>query len=210
MRIFFDQLVIALSRTENTGLASNQYIKRLVSELKTANLTPNPPMPDTNSPSASWMKIFEESTGWKSDSLLCSIHGLDPIRVWLRADDLYPEFKHRYFSKNVWGALIAGQNDALFNSAERFIALLIVIDADTVYPLHAHRIEELYYVLSGCAQWSHDGKDWETLPPGSIFHNSSYQAHTMRTFDHPLMAMGLYLPPFGWEGGLLDTTGNQL
>ena len=97
----------------------------------------------------------------------------------------------------------------MFNAQERYIALLILIDADTTYPLHAHRIEELYYILSGDAQWSHDGESWETVPPGSIFHNESYQPHTMRTSDEPLMAMGFYLPPFGWEGGLLESDTDQ-
>lgn len=105
--------------------------------------------------------------------------------------------------KRYGGALLVGEDDALFIGERRYIALLIIIAPNTTYPLHAHRIEELYYVLSGNADWSHDGTVWTTLPPGSLFFNRSYEPHAIRSNDAPLIAMGLYLPPFGWEGGLL-------
>lgn len=58
-------------------------------------------------------------------------------------------------------------------------------------------------MLHGTGDWSHDGKFRHELAPGAVFHNLSWQAHSMRSGDQPLMAPGLYLPPFGGEGGLL-------
>ena len=58
-------------------------------------------------------------------------------------------------------------------------------------------------MLSGSGDWSHDGENWQRLSPGAVFHNTSWQPHSMRSHDEPLLSMGLYLPPFGWEGGLV-------
>ena len=91
----------------------------------------------------------------------------------------------------------------MFLAEDRYIALLFILFPNTTYPLHAHRIEELYVVLSGEADWSHDGESWTTLSPGSVFHNHSYQPHAIRAGREPLISMGLYLPPFGWENALV-------
>ena len=209
MQQLFYGLAQSLERLPCRNNSSDQYVDRLVRELEATQLTPNPSPPKTEVPSQSWARIFEEVRHRKHNPALAALYELEPLHNWIRASEFYPEPRHCHFSGNVWGSLIAGQQDALFDAQERYIALLILIDTDTTYPLHAHRIEELYYVLSGHAQWSHDGRNWETVPPGSIFHNDSYQPHTMRTSDEPLMAMGLYLPPFGWEGGLLESETTQ-
>ena len=142
---------------------------------------------DRIAPTNSWQQMFQESGEWRSSLVLRCVHELGPLCTWFRAEQFNPDPEYRYFSGNVWGALIAGQDDAIFSTGDRYIALLIVIDPHTTYPLHAHRIEELYYILSGKASWSHNGKEWDALSPGSLFHNRSYQPHTIRTLEHPLM-----------------------
>ena len=204
-RELMQALATAIDRAPNLEASSRAFADRLVAALGTAQLSPNAAADDTDQPPAQcWQQIMDQSIG--AGPLLQAVQDLDPIRRWIRAVDFYPEPEHGYFAEHVWGALIAGEQDALVNTNERYIALLIVIEPHTHYPLHAHRIEELYFTITGQAEWSHDGKLWEAVPPGSVFHNASWQPHTMRTGDEPLLAMGLYLPPFGWEGGLVGAS----
>jgi quercetin dioxygenase-like cupin family protein len=197
-----ESLVSALQTSRPEQAEAGAYLDRVAVEMESAALTQNPPRSASIEPSAEWSQFYPTGGDWSKDALCSTIHALGPRCEWFRADKFYPRPEHECFSKRVWGALIAGQEDAIFNSGERYIAMLIIIAANTSYPLHAHRIEEAYYVLWGEAQWSHDGDHWTRLAPGSVFHNRSWQSHAIRTGDQPMMAMGLYLPPFGWEGGL--------
>lgn len=200
---FFRSLTAALAATEVRDPATESHVQGLVTAMRAARLTANPAAPAPVGPGAEWRQLFAASDGWRDDPLLAPVHALGQLYRWFSAEQFYPEPEHHHFSRRVWGTLIAGQQDALFDCQQRYIALLIVIAPQTTYPLHAHRIEETYFLLSGEADWSHYGEDWITLGPGSVFHNHSYQPHTIRSLDQPLLTLGLYLPPFGWEGGLL-------
>ena len=189
----------ALHRASQPTPASDAFTRLLIPELESAHLSVNPRPAITAQPESSLELLGQQP----SNPLLDAVHALGPLPKWIRALDFYPEPEHRHFTENVWGVTLIGEEDALLHAAGHFIALLIVIDAHTHYPLHAHRIEELYCVIAGTAEWSHDGESWQTMTPGEVFHNPGWQAHTMRTGAMPVMAMGFYLPPFGWEGGLV-------
>jgi quercetin dioxygenase-like cupin family protein len=65
----------------------------------------------------------------------------------------------------------------------------------TVYPLHAHPAIELYLVTSGHAQWTTPQSE-RIVPPGQFVLHRSNQAHAMRTFAEPLLAL------YGWRGDI--------
>ena len=197
------ELASALQSAKPVQSDAQTFLESLHSEMLLATLSQNKSQIRDISPSSELELIFGNMATETTLPVLEALHQLEPLCSWFRADRFYPEPKYKKFSENVWGALLAGQEDALFGTEDRYIALIIVIGPNTIYPLHAHRIEELYYVLSGSADWSHDGQNWTNLGSGSTFFNYSYQPHAIRTGARPLMAMGLYLPPFGWEGGLL-------
>ena len=203
-RTIVDEHVIALKSVDNSDPVIDKFIELLTSEMQAAQLVRNILPPQNEGPSPEWRNFFNGATKQRFHRILDSIHNLDPLYSWIYADKFYPDPRHRYFSRTISGTMIFGEDDALFHTESRYIALLMVMNSNTIYPLHAHRIEELYLVLSGHAEWSHDGQNWTMLPPGSVFFNKSYQPHTMRTIDEPLMAMAFYLPPFGWEGGLIE------
>ena len=115
----------------------------------------------------------------------------------------WPEPEHQEFAERLWGAFLVGDEEAPFSAEDRYIALLMVMGPDVLYPLHSHRIEELYFILSGRGEWSHDGATWAALPPGASFFNPSWQPHAIRAAAQPVVSIGFYLPPFGWEGGLV-------
>ena len=182
---------------------ARDYVARLVVELRAAALSCTPRRPDGLAAPAEWQRFMAARDGGPGAAMLDSLQALTPTLTWLRADHFYPEPENAYFAERLWGAMLVGQDDAQFLAEERYIALLMMLFPHTTYPLHAHRIEELYFVLSGEAEWTHDGESWSVLPPGSAFHNHSYQPHAIRAGAEPMVAVGLYLPPFGWENELL-------
>jgi mannose-6-phosphate isomerase-like protein (cupin superfamily) len=68
-----------------------------------------------------------------------------------------------------------------------------LIAADTSYPRHAHPAVELYWVMSGHALWETPTAK-RIVPPGEFVLHRSNEAHAMRTFDEPLLAL------WGWSG----------
>lgn len=68
------------------------------------------------------------------------------------------------------------------------------------YGRHQHGPEELYTVVSGCADFIADGMPTLTLGPGDTRLHTSNQPHAMQTTDQPILAFVL------WRGdGLNDT-----
>jgi mannose-6-phosphate isomerase-like protein (cupin superfamily) len=73
---------------------------------------------------------------------------------------------------------------------------------DTFYPLHAHPAIELYLVIAGHAQWTTPEAE-RIVPPGEFVLHRSSQAHAMRTFAEPLLAL------YGWSGDI-DTPASYI
>jgi mannose-6-phosphate isomerase-like protein (cupin superfamily) len=193
----------AVQNAPNKKASSQSYIARLLRVLETTR--PSLGKSRKENPNRSPDKYFMFS-GEQTPFVAPIMSRLQPELdrcEWFCADTFYPEDRYRGFSEKVWGSQILGHENGLFSVDEKLIALLILIEANTTYPLHAHRIEELYLVLAGEAEWSRDGESWERLGPGMVFHNPPWGPHTMRTGTIPVAAFGLYLPPFGWEGGLI-------
>ena len=62
-----------------------------------------------------------------------------------------------------------------------------------LYPLHRHKAPEIYYVISGVAEWRRDGEPWRRRQPGEWLFHASDQGHAMRTGDDPLLAMAAWI-----------------
>ncbi len=63
------------------------------------------------------------------------------------------------------------------------------------YPAHAHDAEELYFILSGEADWQ-AGERRFTARPGHLIHHAPAEPHIMVTGDQPLLAV------FAWLGAV--------
>lgn len=61
----------------------------------------------------------------------------------------------------------------------------------TFYPLHAHPAVELYWVMSGHAEWTTPNRE-QITPPGRFVLHRSNEPHAMRTFDEPLLALWVW------------------
>ncbi len=69
---------------------------------------------------------------------------------------------------------------------------------DTWYPLHHHAAEELYFILSGTAEWTRDGIDGQSEPPGTLLRHASHERHATRTLGEPLLALWVWLGDIGF------------
>ena len=65
--------------------------------------------------------------------------------------------------------------------------------AGTVYPSHFHAAEELYFVVSGTAQWQKGDEPFVPRAPGDLIHHLSMEPHAMTTLDAPLLAIWAWL-----------------
>jgi mannose-6-phosphate isomerase-like protein (cupin superfamily) len=68
-----------------------------------------------------------------------------------------------------------------------------LIAPESLYPAHFHPATELYYVLSGTAQWVLSGTKTRYQSGSFILHPSN-AVHAMQTSDEPLLAM------YTWSG----------
>ena len=105
----------------------------------------------------------------------------------------------------MFGVLMVGEEGAAFYAEDSYIVLMHVIAPHTIYPLHAHQIPEGYYIVAGHPELTRDGEHWETKPTDSLHYSRSWEPHGMRTNGEPMLSLDIYLPPFGWEGGLTVT-----
>jgi quercetin dioxygenase-like cupin family protein len=73
---------------------------------------------------------------------------------------------------------------------------LTLVAPHTLYPMHAHPARELYFVLSGRAEWT-AGDVLRHPPPGAFVLHPSGVAHAMRTADEALLAV------YVWRGDIM-------
>ena len=59
------------------------------------------------------------------------------------------------------------------------------------YPLHAHDAKELYFILSGTADWQIEDKKFKAKP-GLIIHHEEKEEHAITTSELPLFALWIW------------------
>jgi dimethylpropiothetin dethiomethylase len=72
------------------------------------------------------------------------------------------------------------------------------------YPEHFHDAEELYFVLSGTAEWYRGTSPPTAWPPGSFIHHRTREIHATHTGQQPLLA-GVGLDRQHWLRNLHDS-----
>ena len=92
--------------------------------------------------------------------------------------------------KMAWGEIIGPEAPYLSSS---FCFGFTMIAPDSLYPAHFHPAVELYYVLSGTAEWTLNGKA-ALQKPGTFILHPANAVHAMRTGKEPLLAM------YTWSG----------
>jgi len=78
-----------------------------------------------------------------------------------------------------------------FKFSEKIRLGLFLQKPNLNYPLHAHDAKELYYILSGSADWQIADKKFKACP-GLIIHHEEREEHAMITSELPLFALWIW------------------
>ena len=211
LRLLMDSLAGALETTLHTGRYDGEeaaaFLHNAAGAMRASRLHPNLEAPAGTQAYPGWSALLslarEQHEAALIDALAAVTHDID----WIDGQHFWPGERYRYFAEKMYGALLVGDEQCSFLCDDGYILLLHTIEPHSVYPLHQHSIPEGYYVVAGNNEWSHDGENWQCLPPGSLYYNASWQPHTIRTGDEPSLSLDIYLPPFGWDGGLCEERG---
>ncbi len=147
--------------------------------------------------------IFSESaspvTAFIGEALKYGTSATRPLLDVLAPALPYLPWKYNYKPHNgvqnpeqhmAWGEIIGPEAPYVSNS---FCFGFTLIAPHSLYPAHFHPATELYYVLSGTAEWTLNGKS-SMQAPGSFILHPSNAIHSMRTASEPLLAL------YTWSG----------
>jgi len=76
---------------------------------------------------------------------------------------------------------------ALYHSDEVFVGLVLQ-GPGVVYPAHVHKAAEVYWVISGTADWQW-GDDWSTHGSGAVIFHDTGVRHATVTGDEPQLLL---------------------
>ncbi len=81
--------------------------------------------------------------------------------------------------------------DRIFDMGD-LVSGLLYVDANQHYPEHNHDGQEMYFLISGTAEWRYGGHDdYRRLPAGNIIYNHPWDWHGVKAGDTPLLALFL-------------------
>ena len=166
---------------KNKSLKSNQ----ILNELEKLNLKNLNTLNASRSPTC---KYLESAL----DSIPNNLYPIDKLTKiiahnvsWNEADRGVPEF----FKGGYAFAEIVGEMGFKFSKKIRIG--LFLQKPNLNYPLHAHDAKELYFILSGSADWQISGKNFKASPGFIILHEEK-EEHAMITSDLPLFALWIW------------------
>lgn len=202
-RRLVDILANGLEQSPVVGDEARAFISKAAHAMREStlvrNLQPAAPMRRY----AGWESLLALATSQRTDGLVATIANLARDKLpWIEGRHFWPEQEHRHFAERMFGALLMGEPGSAFYTDQRYILMLHIMAPHATYPLHQHRIPEGYYIVAGNPEFTGDGTCWRLQPPGSLYYNKSWAPHGIRTKDQTMLSINIYLPPFGWEGGL--------
>lgn len=60
--------------------------------------------------------------------------------------------------------------------------------SETLYPSRSNPAAEDCAILSGTAEWRHEGEDWKPRSPMTSLYHAPLRVHAMRTAEEPMLA----------------------
>ncbi|MGI9374246.1 MAG: dimethylsulfonioproprionate lyase family protein [Hyphomicrobiales bacterium] len=132
-----------------------------------------------------------ETPDWASNELQSDLRAISGHLPWKArmASAIGNDFHLKYSAVELIGS------EGVVHSDNCRLGLFLMVP-DEFYASHHHAAEELYFVLSGTAEWQVDEDPFRTLAPRDITHHASWQPHATRTLSKPLLAI------WGWIGDL--------
>jgi len=123
--------------------------------------------------------------------LVSLVDVLAPALPWARAPAASTPAE--YYQGHAYAMLVG---DGGFVPADGFMLGLFLLAPGLFYPNHAHAADELYYLLSGRAQWQKSGGAFAGFGPGELVAMPSMTPHAIRTGSEPVLIL------WAWYGDL--------
>ncbi len=188
---FIDKVKIAFKNYGASGGLKDE-IEEVITELEDLKLEKNNPVP-TILPVCRHLDKAYGHINQKEPiaSIMDVLSHLIPNLAW----------HHGYDESEMPGELAAnfGVADVIgpygLVSSFRFKLGVVLLAPQTWYPPHAHPSPEIYYILSGEAEW-HTGGTKSVKGGGSMVLHGSNEPHAMLTGKTPLLTV------YTWRGGI--------
>lgn len=208
---FIQELSSALKRIDTPDAETAQFMQTLLNAFQQGKLTYDPQSLRSNFVLPDWFNHLADNPAKSAAKVQDAALKLHPFLNWWTWDAFYPDEKYSDMADRTLGAVVVGSKETSFSpeevtftAEERYQFLFGGMDTGWLYPLHKHKMAELYFVIAGEAEFSHDGVMWHKRPAGSVFYNRSFQPHAIRTEEHAVLFASLYLPPFEWISTMIE------
>ena len=135
-----------------------------------------------------WDAAIAAARGTPGAGLAEALAALEPAIAWMPLTEMYDDSldADQAFGMVVgpWGSPISAR-DCGFG--------LLLMGPNILYPRHHHVAREVYYVISGTADWMRGDEDWAPRAPGSAIYHPSEVPHATRTGPEPLLAVASWI-----------------
>lgn len=188
---FIDKVKIAF---KNYGASGDlkQEIEEVITEIEGHKMEVNNPVP-TILPVCRHLEEAYSHVPQKESiqPIVDIIKHLTPNLAWQHG---YKESEmSREFAENFGNADVIGPYGLVFSP--NFRLGVVLLGPETHYPSHAHPATEIYYILSGEAEW-YSGQNKSLVGAGSMILHHSNEPHAMLTKRTPLLSI------YTWRGDI--------
>ena len=111
--------------------------------------------------------------------------------AWTTASS-YPEEVQKIVR---WKTLIGGEHPSIPHTD--VLMGMLDLDAGGYYPLHAHPAPEIYFILSGTAEWTVGNETFMAEPGMAIYHAPNVPHRMVNKSDEPLRTVWFWWAPNG-------------
>ena len=94
-----------------------------------------------------------------------------------------------------WKTLMGGESQSI--PLEEVLMGVLDLEAGGYYPLHSHPSPEIYYVISGTAEWTVGEETFAATPGMAIYHASDIPHRMVNNGDDPLRTVWFWWAPDG-------------
>ena len=187
------------SETAPSAVSDVEHFLTLLGELAARRLPEAPTVPGRELPVCRFLpNAIEATLDRPSRDMAQALDELRADLIWIQSEDYLRSPPSPGFADNYGYAVVAGPPDVApaLASSDRLAAGVMMFGPRSCYPLHRHPAIELYYVISGVAEWWRGDGPWLPKEPGALIHHASGVPHAMRTSEEPLIVAYL------WKGDL--------
>jgi mannose-6-phosphate isomerase-like protein (cupin superfamily) len=125
-----------------------------------------------------------------------SINRVEASNAEWQVSSYYPEALRRVVR---WRTLIGGNGADWVGGIPQKDVIFGVLDLDPggYYPLHSHPAPEIYFILSGTAEWTIGAETFTAKSGMAIYHASNMPHRMVNTGIEPLKTLWLWWAPDG-------------